>query len=91
MFVSKMFAWFLIGAITMVVVAFWDAGTTEQRRDVYLSQLNDDDSTPALLRRDYLIRHAIYSSVGISWIVLGGLLFSTEINGCVKNIRSSAR
>ncbi len=91
MFGVKMFVWVLVGAIAMGGLAYWDATTTEKRRDVYLSQLDDDDAVPAAVRTEYLVRHGIYVGAGVTWVFLGCLLFSSELSRSARYFRSQIR
>jgi hypothetical protein len=81
MFAFKFFVWIALGIGIVFACNWYEAGSAaEQRRDVHMRQLEDDDSVPASIRGDYVFRNGIYAGACAGWLLLGGLLFHRELS-----------
>ena len=78
----------MVRFIVLVVLALAGMGTaaqfdsgapTEERRDVYLRQLGNDDGVPQQIRADYTHRNTALAAAGALWVALAGGLYAREI------------
>ena len=70
----------------MALVTHYNVGPeTEQRRDLYLKQLQNDDSVPQQIRADYTRRNtAIFGGVAL-WLTVATFLYYRDIQNLFSN------
>jgi hypothetical protein len=68
----------LIGGVAASTL-YTNSRAQEDRRDLYLRQLENNDEIPRRIRADYSTRNAVYGGLVVGWFILALVMYNPEI------------